>query len=278
MGGDFSNPYYIMDDKAHLAATPMSDRQMMVVRAAHVGDEHRPNRDVAVSPTLDAGARNGPMRNQGGVVVYNVYPEAGNQLRARDLGDGPAESVVTRVSSRPDRGTIIVNPPADPEWVRRMKATLFLRLTTQRVAAVFRKSRRAQSTEDEETWVPDIKANTLNVFDVGDTRATVAVVEGYYESGPGFVNATPVAGTLALRDFKGPTTVVREGMYVRRLTPNECQILQGFPPDWNAEGISEDGKPVELSDTQRYKQAGNAVTVNTARWIADRLRPVIEEG
>jgi site-specific DNA-cytosine methylase len=45
------------------------------------------------------------------------------------------------------------------------------------VLGAFRKSRRAQSSTDAETWVEDGDANTLNVFDVGDTRTTHAVLE-----------------------------------------------------------------------------------------------------
>lgn len=48
---------------------------------------------------------------------------------------------------------------------------------------------------------------------------------------------------------------------VRRLTPTECERLQGFPDGWTA----------KQSDTQRYKQMGNAVTVNTVNWIAKRI-------
>jgi DNA (cytosine-5)-methyltransferase 1 len=48
---------------------------------------------------------------------------------------------------------------------------------------------------------------------------------------------------------------------VRRLTPVECERLQGFPDGWTA----------GVSDTQRYKQLGNAVTVNVARWIGERI-------
>lgn len=44
---------------------------------------------------------------------------------------------------------------------------------------------------------------------------------------------------------------------VRRLTPKECERLQGFPDGWT-EGVS---------DTQRYKQCGNAVTVNVVRAV-----------
>lgn len=52
-----------------------------------------------------------------------------------------------------------------------------------------------------------------------------------------------------------------EGATIRRLTPRECERLQGFPDDWT-EG---------LSDTQRYKCVGNAVTVNVIEAICRRL-------
>lgn len=42
----------------------------------------------------------------------------------------------------------------------------------------FRKSRRARSVDDHETWAPDEVANTLNAFDIGDARTTEAVVYG----------------------------------------------------------------------------------------------------
>lgn len=48
---------------------------------------------------------------------------------------------------------------------------------------------------------------------------------------------------------------------VRRLTPVECARLQGFPDHWND----------HLSDTQRYRQYGNAVTVNVAEWVMRRI-------
>ena len=50
---------------------------------------------------------------------------------------------------------------------------------------------------------------------------------------------------------------------IRRLTPLECLRLQGFPDDWF------DGTGV--SDTQKYKMLGNAVTVNVVHEVARRL-------
>lgn len=60
-------------------------------------------------------------------------------------------------------------------------------------------------------------------------------------------------------------------MAVRRLTPRECERLQGFPDDWTRYGIDENGKKVTISDTQRYKMMGNAVTVSVAEWIGKRI-------
>jgi DNA (cytosine-5)-methyltransferase 1 len=50
-------------------------------------------------------------------------------------------------------------------------------------------------------------------------------------------------------------------MHIRKLTPTECERLQGFPDRWT-EGVS---------DTQRYKTLGNAVTVNVVEAIAKKL-------
>jgi len=49
---------------------------------------------------------------------------------------------------------------------------------------------------------------------------------------------------------------------IRKLTPLECERLQGFPDNWT-EGVS---------DTQRYRQCGNAVTVPVVEYIAKELR------
>ena len=52
---------------------------------------------------------------------------------------------------------------------------------------------------------------------------------------------------------------------IRRLTPTECEKLQGFPQRWTMYGSTGE----KISDTQRYKCLGNAVTVNVVRDIMD---------
>ena len=56
---------------------------------------------------------------------------------------------------------------------------------------------------------------------------------------------------------------VYDGFRIRRLTPIECERLQGFPDDWTKYGA--DGEII--SNTQRYKCLGNAVTTTVVRDI-----------
>ena len=58
---------------------------------------------------------------------------------------------------------------------------------------------------------------------------------------------------------------------VRRLTPRECERLQGFPDDWTQWGIDGDSERVELSDSARYRILGNAVAVPVVAWIGQRI-------
>ena len=76
-------------------------------------------------------------------------------------------------------------------------------------AVAFRKSRRCSSVSDFETWKLDERTNTLNGFEYTDIRTTQAIAEADFE--------------------------------VRRLTVNECELLQGFPAGYT--DIEYWGKP-----------------------------------
>ena len=80
--------------------------------------------------------------------------------------------------------------------------------------------------------------------------------------------------------------VAKENLTVRRLTPKECERLQGFPDEWTIERMELElvdnewkptGKVIKQTDGPRYKQMGNAVTVNVAYWLGKRMRKVIDE-
>ena len=198
----------------------------------------------------------------------------------------------------------------------------------------FVKSKRAQTSDDDETWLRGGVVPTLNAFDMGDTRATVIVFYGQRvgdvrvqddkintlqarmgtggNNMPMVAEVFPIQGTVIGRsDEAGPQgkgfandgepmftldrvsghgvamafdtfnqTVsdknqtikshsannenigtVLEKSTVRRLTPTECERLQGFPDGWT------DGQ----ADSHRYKQMGNAVAVPVVQWIINRL-------
>ena len=195
----------------------------------------------------------------------------------------------------------------------------------------FVKSKRAQTSDDDETWVAGGVVPTLNAFDCGDTRATVLIFEAtrvedvriyeeycptvarYWGTGGARVPYVyAIQGTVIGRnDEAGPqgkgfaddeepmftldrvsghgvamafdsynqtvsetSQTIRKGQagndhvgmvmeksVVRRLTPTECERLQGFPDGWT-EG---------QADSHRYKQMGNAVAVPVVQWIIDRL-------
>jgi len=88
------------------------------------------------------------------------------------------------------------------------------------------------------------------------------------------VRMDPVHGDIpGALDTDGGTLGVTDGWRVRRLTPRECERLQGFPDDWTLV-LGPNGKP--MSDTQRYKMLGNSMAVNVMRWIGLRMKMVEE--
>ena len=82
-----------------------------------------------------------------------------------------------------------------------------------------------------------------------------------------------VSGALSANPGMKQTTYVSQGYAVRRLTPTECERLQGFPDDWT--NVPYRGKPAEeCPDTPRYKAIGNSMAVPVMRWIGRRMEMV----
>jgi len=102
----------------------------------------------------------------------------------------------------------------------------------------------------------------------GDSYNSVAVGTDCFNGGI----TGDVAATMGTRgssqNASGPT--VLQFMQVRRLTPVECERLQGFPDDYTA--IPWRGKPAsECPDGPRYKALGNSWAVPCVRWIGWRI-------
>jgi site-specific DNA-cytosine methylase len=145
--------------------------------------------------------------------------------------------------------------------------------------------------DDYETWIEGGVMPTLNAFDNGDVRTTVIVFHPHYHDGARVQDETMntltsrmgtggnnVSGVVTIKAYdefndsigdthhtlrsgtKQSTGVIMESN-VRRLTPVECERLQGFPDDWTA----------GQSDSTRYKQMGNAVAVPVVEWIVQNI-------
>jgi DNA (cytosine-5)-methyltransferase 1 len=121
------------------------------------------------------------------------------------------------------------------------------------------------------------KANTL------DTACSQAVVQPVQigQSTKTFAHKSEtLVGKEGQDDFtirsSNPNGVKDQSYRIRRLTPIECERLQGFPDNHTSKGIY-DGEVKEMSNTQRYKQCGNAVTVDVVQAIANKLHPLFEE-
>ena len=88
----------------------------------------------------------------------------------------------------------------------------------------------------------------------------------------GISHAIKGNGGHLLKNWSACAKADRDETRFRRLTPLECERLQGFRDYFTAYGIDEGGKRIAISDTQRYKVLGNAVTVNVIRAIAEKFR------
>jgi DNA (cytosine-5)-methyltransferase 1 len=87
------------------------------------------------------------------------------------------------------------------------------------------------------------------------------------QNGRRFKNPGEPSFTLTAQDRHG----ILKNQKIRKLTPLECERLQGFPDFFTQKGINEKGKEVEISDSQRYKCLGNAVTVSVIRAITQNI-------
>lgn len=126
------------------------------------------------------------------------------------------------------------------------------------------------------------RSDTLTESDVASTQsarqykdATDLVVavdcRNFRESGD-------VNGTLQAKGSGGQSlnlnNTIRKNMVVRRLTPLECERLQGFPDKWSDIGAWTDSKGKlhkESSDSNRYKAMGNSIALPPWKWVLKRL-------
>ena len=126
-------------------------------------------------------------------------------------------------------------------------------------------------------------SKTLDAFNCGYpgcNQGGIAVVEQCDSCAVDCRNGTEnhdVNGTLQAKDGGGTSlnlnNVIRQNYTVRRLTPLECERLQGYPDGWTdiGEWTDSNGKKRHTSDSSRYKALGNSIAIPPWKWVLKRL-------
>lgn len=188
---------------------------------------------------------------------------------------------------------------------------------------MFRKQGHPRNSQEAQGWEETYICDTLNIFDFGETRTPILIVEKevmnelkIYDArgnGDGETSCTltgahqanisdytaiavepqvrvfeshaqdcryrelgEVSQTVSATYESGGNNVpmVNKGAKVRRLTPLECERLQGYPDGWTDIGdwIDSKGKKHKGdADAPRYKALGNSIALPFWEWMANRM-------
>jgi DNA (cytosine-5)-methyltransferase 1 len=215
---------------------PDKNKMQMIVFSPHREDGARVNENVVntLLSSMGTGGNNMPM----------VFPMHGAMVGAQDnngpdgsgfLGENDPSYTLT-ASSQNRHGVAIIHNPST-----------FANYSEQQIVGTLRAGMPAGSEplvqgykknlaeKDEEQWMETNVSRNISVYDNNhEARVTV---------------------------------LAESNSVVRRLTPLECERLQGFPDNWTS----------GQTDGHRYKQMGNAVAVPVVEWIVKRLVGAVNE-
>lgn len=206
--------------------------------------------EAEIARTLDSNGGN-PACNQGGMLVYD------------SRGNGDGETVPTMTGDHQNRVTdytAIVLHESAGEYAG--NASIALRNSDYKHPPV--------TWWDGKDTVQTITANLSNqrMPDKGSLNAFVDFRNGK-ESG--------INGTLQAKESGGSSVnlnnTVRENELVRRLTPLECERLQGLPDRWTDIGdwTDDKGKKHKTTDSNRYKALGNSIALPFWKYLLKRI-------
>lgn len=207
------------------------------------------------------------LNDQGGNVM-GVSHDVSGTLRAQEHGHQPAVMAfdTTQITSK-QNGSI-------PDFG---KPCHTLNANAHVPCAVLDMSHACDVIRDCGEVSPSLQAR----MDTGGNQVPLT----YQMQGFGDYRKGDVASSCKQRDFKDSTdlvrAVVRTAMIVRRLTPMECERLQGYPDGWTdiGEWMDSKGKRHKDADSPRYKALGNSIALPFWDFLAKRisaqyLRPV----
>lgn len=140
----------------------------------------------------------------------------------------------------------------------------------------FRKKGHPQNSKQPQEWEQTDVNDTLNVFDNSESRTPtlVRVYESHAQDAR-YRDLGGVCQTVSATYGTGGNNIpmVDNSAVVRRLTPMECERLQGFPDGYTdiGEWVDSKGKKHKEADSPRYKALGNSIALPFWEWMAGRM-------
>lgn len=229
-----------------------------------------------VAPTLAGGGR-----KSGGYSLDDIPTVAGTFQ-----SNGKAAGSATQQDA--ESGLLVVHGTQDPDVVQDCAHTLGRNQGQENAVfdpnQITSATNRSRPTPGLCHTLPASAQPPIAVFVTGDITHTLKA-EGFDASEDGTGRGQPivadVAPTLRSGNFRNHSNPATEAdslvvaSAVRRLTPRECERLQGFPDDYTL--IPWRGKPAEeCPDGPRYKAIGNSKAVPVVRWIGRRIQQQLE--
>ena len=259
------------------------------------------------APTIDAGCKDGFVRNQLGVGVLSSTEEISRCLNAGGMGrqDVETETLIAHTLSADGfdasedgtgRGVPMIpiaittaHTQSNGHGFSDGIAHTLEQTNSQAVA--FNLRGREGGAIPEPSPMASIRAasggssNSYIAFSAKDYGADVDEIaptlrgmghEASHANGGGQIAvAAPLTASYGKQvdssdTSSGPPNILHSGMAVRRLTPRECERLQGFPNDYTL--VEYRGRLA--ADGPRYRALGNSMAVPVMRWIGERIAAV----
>ena len=309
--GGWRGPAAVLLERSCLSGNPPPRRETR--KGTAVGVEVGPagGRLTDTAPTIDAGCKDGFVRNQLGAGVLSSTDEISRCLNAGGMGRQDVETQTLIAHSLcadgfdasedgTGRGTPMVpiaictaHTQSNGHGFSDGLAHTLEQANSQAVAFNLRgrdggaipeaspmASIRAASGGSTNSYVAfSSKDNGADASDVAPTLRGMGHDASHANGGGQIAIAAPLTASYGKQvdssdTNSGPPNILHSGMAVRRLTPRECERLQGFPDDYTL--VEYRGSPRRPADGPRYRVLGNSMAVPVMRWIGVRIAAVHE--
>lgn len=224
------------------------------------------------------------------VVAYSINPLSSNSMKSANPHSGFNETNVSKTLDCSDQ-----NPAKNQGGLAIVQASVYDARGNGNGQIV------PTITGDHESRITDYTAIAVDLYNgamTGDTATSITCRSIASHSGPQVMESYGIgngqahssvtkekSGTLdtmhdaqavAIEHMELPKKIA---WIVRRLTPTECERLQGYPDDYTNIGDWTDskGKKHKYADSPRYKALGNSIALPQWFWLVQRMRPYLKE-